>query len=183
MEKRSCGALPVVAARKMRFVDADWRPGASNCSRSPNWRRFPRDRSSIGQLRATVAPSLMESSLFDANFENSEIPPEPLSFVLGRDHGGHWIVQEANGLCGGYSPAKTPQSPTPSPRAPAAEPSSASFLIPLNCTVRPDRRSALRSSTCIRNEGSSSDGGSTLCKPDSPDSRGERREGSSARSA
>jgi hypothetical protein len=43
----------------------------------------------------------MESSLFDANFENSEVPLEPLSFVLGRDHGGHWIVQEANGLCGG----------------------------------------------------------------------------------
>jgi len=43
----------------------------------------------------------MESAMFDANFEESKIPPEPLSFVLGRDGGGHWIVQEANGLCGG----------------------------------------------------------------------------------
>ena len=39
--------------------------------------------------------------MFDANLADNEIPPEPLSFVLGRDHGGHWIVQEANGLCGG----------------------------------------------------------------------------------
>jgi len=39
--------------------------------------------------------------MFDGNFEDGKIPSEPLSFVLGRDDGGHWIVQEANGLCGG----------------------------------------------------------------------------------
>ena len=43
----------------------------------------------------------MESSLFDTQAEEEEVPPEPLSFVLGRDRGGLWIVQEANGLCGG----------------------------------------------------------------------------------
>jgi hypothetical protein len=43
----------------------------------------------------------MEKRLFDTNAEENEVPPEPLSFVLGRDHGGHWIVQEAHGLCGG----------------------------------------------------------------------------------
>jgi hypothetical protein len=43
----------------------------------------------------------METSVFDANFEVNEIPREPLSFVLCRDDGGRWIVQEANGLCGG----------------------------------------------------------------------------------
>jgi hypothetical protein len=43
----------------------------------------------------------MESAVFDANLEDNEIPPEPLSFVLGRDDSGRWIVQEANGLCGG----------------------------------------------------------------------------------
>jgi hypothetical protein len=43
----------------------------------------------------------METSVFDANFEDNEFPPEPLSFMLGRDDGGRWIVQEANGLCGG----------------------------------------------------------------------------------
>jgi hypothetical protein len=43
----------------------------------------------------------MEKRLFDTNVEENEVPPEPLSFVLGRDHGGHWIVQEAHGLCGG----------------------------------------------------------------------------------
>ncbi len=30
-----------------------------------------------------------------------EVPREPFRFVLGRDHGGRWIIQEANGLCGG----------------------------------------------------------------------------------
>jgi len=39
--------------------------------------------------------------LSDTRFEYEEAPPEPLCFVLGRDHGGHWIVQEAHGLCGG----------------------------------------------------------------------------------
>ncbi len=43
----------------------------------------------------------MENSLFDADAQEKEVPPEPLSFMLGRDHGGHWVVQEANGLCGG----------------------------------------------------------------------------------
>ncbi len=43
----------------------------------------------------------MESLLFDTKVEEKEVPPEPLSFVLGRDHGGLWIVQEANGRCGG----------------------------------------------------------------------------------
>jgi hypothetical protein len=40
----------------------------------------------------------MERLLSD---RQSKEPPEPLKFVLGRDHGGHWIVQEAHGLCGG----------------------------------------------------------------------------------
>jgi len=43
----------------------------------------------------------MENRLFDSHAAENEIPPEPLSFVLGRDHGGRWIVQEAHGLCGG----------------------------------------------------------------------------------
>ena len=43
----------------------------------------------------------MEIILFDANIPEEEVPPEPVCFVLGRDHGGHWIVQEANGRCGG----------------------------------------------------------------------------------
>ncbi len=35
-------------------------------------------------------------------FENKkQVPSKPLCFVLGRDHGGCWIVQETNGLCGG----------------------------------------------------------------------------------
>ncbi|WP_158814182.1 hypothetical protein [Methylocapsa sp. S129] len=33
-------------------------------------------------------------------------PPEPLNFVLGRDRGGHWIVQETHGLCGGMFASK-----------------------------------------------------------------------------
>jgi hypothetical protein len=48
----------------------------------------------------------MESLLFNTSVEAKEAPPEPpspepLSFVLGRDPGGHWIVQETHGLCGG----------------------------------------------------------------------------------
>jgi hypothetical protein len=43
----------------------------------------------------------MESILFDANIPEEEVPPEPLCFELGRDQGGHWIVRETNGLCGG----------------------------------------------------------------------------------
>jgi hypothetical protein len=48
----------------------------------------------------------MESLLSDTRFEYEEAPPEPLCFVLGRDHGGHWIVQEAHGLCGGLFASK-----------------------------------------------------------------------------
>jgi hypothetical protein len=48
----------------------------------------------------------MESSLFNTSVEEKEAPQEPpstepLNFILGRDHGGHWIVQEAHGICGG----------------------------------------------------------------------------------
>lgn len=43
----------------------------------------------------------METILFDVNVTEEEIPPEPLCFELGRDQGGHWIVRETNGLCGG----------------------------------------------------------------------------------
>jgi hypothetical protein len=51
----------------------------------------------------------MESSLFDAPLQQEapeEVPPEPLCFVLGRDRGGHWIVQESHGLCGGLFASK-----------------------------------------------------------------------------
>ena len=53
----------------------------------------------------------MESLLFNTSIEEREAPseplsPEPLSFVLGRDHGGHWIVQETHGLCGGLFASK-----------------------------------------------------------------------------
>lgn len=43
----------------------------------------------------------MENCLFDTKAEENEVPPEPLSFTLGRDHDGRWIVQETHGLCGG----------------------------------------------------------------------------------
>ena len=42
--------------------------------------------------------------MFNASLEleaPEETPPEPLCFVLGRDHVGCWIVQETHGLCGG----------------------------------------------------------------------------------
>ena len=42
----------------------------------------------------------MSKAVTEENACPSE-PPEPLDFVLGRDHGGHWIVQETHGLCGG----------------------------------------------------------------------------------
>jgi hypothetical protein len=53
----------------------------------------------------------MESLLFNTSIEEREAPPEPLSpeplsFVLGRDHGGHWIVREIHGLCGGLFTSK-----------------------------------------------------------------------------
>jgi hypothetical protein len=43
----------------------------------------------------------MESLLFNTSLEQEVAPVEPLTFVLGCDHGGHWIVQETHGLCGG----------------------------------------------------------------------------------
>ena len=48
----------------------------------------------------------MESYLPNATREEGASPLEPLSFVLGRDRGGHWIVQEAHGLCGGLFASK-----------------------------------------------------------------------------
>jgi hypothetical protein len=44
---------------------------------------------------------MMERLLPNTNRQENEPLPEPLSFVLGRDRGGHWIVQETHGLCGG----------------------------------------------------------------------------------
>jgi hypothetical protein len=43
----------------------------------------------------------MESQLFATNMQESEVPSEPLCFLLGRDHDGYWIVRETHGLCGG----------------------------------------------------------------------------------
>jgi hypothetical protein len=52
-----------------------------------------------------VPPGILRRSMMERLLPNmsrdSKEPPEPLSFVLGRDRGGHWIVQEAHGLCGG----------------------------------------------------------------------------------
>jgi hypothetical protein len=48
----------------------------------------------------------MESLLFNTDLEQEEAVPEPLCFVLGRDHGGHWVVQETHGLCGGLFASK-----------------------------------------------------------------------------
>lgn len=39
--------------------------------------------------------------MFDTLVEVEEVPPEPLCFLVGRDDGGHWVVQETHGLCGG----------------------------------------------------------------------------------
>ena len=60
--------------------------------------------------QATVALT-KESSLFNTSAEEKEAPSEPLSpkhliFVLGRDLGGNWIVQETHGLCGGLFVSK-----------------------------------------------------------------------------
>lgn len=52
---------------------------------------------------------MMEKKLFNDSLEREapeETPPEPLCFVLGRDHGGCWIVQETHGLCGGLFTSK-----------------------------------------------------------------------------
>jgi hypothetical protein len=48
----------------------------------------------------------MERLLPAASSEHEEAVPEPLSFVLGRDHSGCWIVQETHGLCGGLFASK-----------------------------------------------------------------------------
>jgi len=48
----------------------------------------------------------MESLLSKSSVESEEVPPQPLCFTLGRDHGGHWIVQETHGLCGGLFASK-----------------------------------------------------------------------------
>jgi hypothetical protein len=47
-----------------------------------------------------------EIVLSDTGHEQKALPKEPLHFVLGRDHGGHWIVQETHGLCGGLFTSK-----------------------------------------------------------------------------
>lgn len=43
----------------------------------------------------------MESQLFDKSTQDDQAASEPLCFLLGRDHDGHWVVQETHGLCGG----------------------------------------------------------------------------------
>jgi hypothetical protein len=51
--------------------------------------------------------------MFDPSGGYGEAPcepgpsPEPLCFLLGRDLDGHWIVQEAHGLCGGLFTSET----------------------------------------------------------------------------
>ncbi len=48
-----------------------------------------------------LAPTTMETTLFDSNARDDEIPPEPLYLLKGRDHGGHWIVRETHAVRGG----------------------------------------------------------------------------------
>jgi len=43
----------------------------------------------------------MESQLTNTKVQAEEVPPDPLCFLLGRDHDGYWIVRETHGLCGG----------------------------------------------------------------------------------
>jgi hypothetical protein len=89
------------ALGKRGSQEAGWRAGAAIRPRSSMWRRIPRDHGSIALFRpGPDRPLPMESSLFDANVQE-EVAPEPLSFELGRDHDGHWIVREKNGLYGG----------------------------------------------------------------------------------
>jgi hypothetical protein len=89
------------ALGKSGSQDADWRAGLAIRSRSSLWRRFPCDHGSIALFRpGPERPLPMESSLFDANVQE-EVPSERLSFELGRDHEGLWIVREKNGLYGG----------------------------------------------------------------------------------
>jgi hypothetical protein len=70
------------------------------------------DRGAIAWFRlGSSRRSTMESLLFTTSVEEKEAPPEPLSpeplsFVLGRDHSGHWIVQETHGRCGGLFASK-----------------------------------------------------------------------------
>jgi hypothetical protein len=67
----------------------------------------PCDRVSIAQFRlGSSPPSSKERLLSSTRAESEEVPPQPLCFTLGRDHGGHWIVQEAHGLCGGLFASK-----------------------------------------------------------------------------
>jgi hypothetical protein len=81
----------------------------------------------------------MESSLLNVRIEQEaaeESPPDALSFVLGRDRSGLWIVQESHGLCGGMfatkdaaiSYAKFESAERPSVIRLSAEP------IELNCS-------------------------------------------------
>jgi hypothetical protein len=46
-------------------------------------------------------PKPMESQLTNTQVQADEVPPDPLCFLLGRDHDGYWIVRETHGLCGG----------------------------------------------------------------------------------
>jgi hypothetical protein len=60
------------------------------------------DRGSIARFpRGLRRPEMMETPVLDANVDVEEASPEPLCFVVGRDHSGHWIVQETHGLFGG----------------------------------------------------------------------------------
>ena len=59
----------------------------------------------IARFRPESCP--LHDGAFVVYYESSaKESPEPLKFVLGRDRGGHWIVQEAHGLCGGLFASK-----------------------------------------------------------------------------
>jgi len=45
--------------------------------------------------------------LFDTQASETQSVVEPLCFLLGRDHDGHWIVRETHGLCGGLFTSET----------------------------------------------------------------------------
>jgi hypothetical protein len=47
-----------------------------------------------------------ENCLSGTQREAAALASEPSHFLLGRDHGGHWIVQESRGLCGGLFTSK-----------------------------------------------------------------------------
>jgi hypothetical protein len=62
----------------------------------------PRDRfRSLIPPRTASRPKPMECQLSNTKVQADEVPSEPLCFLLGRDHDGHWIVRETHGLCGG----------------------------------------------------------------------------------